>query len=137
MAVDSACFKGCVITKNVNFFGLNNESLRRYIVMKYANVEDTCPTEINIINGKVSYDFSWFNYSRTAEFKMMVKVCDRSVETYEGIYKDKVSLNKLNYVRVESLSPDITSTVPTYFEVAITSLIVLGVLYAFYTIEGR
>jgi len=105
--------------------------------MKYANVEDTCPTEINIINGKVSYDFSWFNYSRTAKFKMMVKVCDRNVETYEGIYKDKVPLNKLNYVRVENLSPDITSTVPTYFEVAITSLIVLGVLYAFYTIEGR
>ncbi len=137
MAVDSACSKGCEITRTVRFSGIEIPSVKEYILMKYATSQQPCTTFVNILRSNVMYDFSWFRYDRTAEFKMMVKGCDGRLLLYSSTYRDKIPLSKVKYMYVEGVSPDVSISTPSYFEVAVSTIVVLGVLYAFYTIEGR
>lgn len=136
-ALDSACVKGCEFGGYLEFSGIRNPQLENYILLKYTNTLPTCTTRINIISSRVSYSFSWINYKREAEVKMIVKSCDGKVAYRYGKYSDRVPFNRTNDVRVSGISPDISTITPSYFEIGITSLIVLGILYAFYVIEGQ
>ncbi|MEO0195097.1 MAG: hypothetical protein ABIL88_02425 [candidate division WOR-3 bacterium] len=136
-ALDSACAFGCDFNGYIEFSGIRNPQLENYVLLKYLNISPECTTRINIISSRVSYSFSWINYKREAEVKMIIRSCDRKVAYRYGKYSDRVPFNRTNDIRVPGISPDINTITPSYFEIGITSLMVLGILYAFYVIEGQ
>jgi hypothetical protein len=105
--------------------------------MKYLSNSPNCTTTVGLLSGRVYYDFSLINYRRIADVKMVIRSCDGSVIYRYGKYSDRVPINRVKDVFVDGVSPDLSHTVPSYFEAGITALLVLGILYAFYTVEGR
>ncbi len=138
-AVDSACSKGCPLEGYISFYGIRNHQIEGYLSMKYLSISNfsKCTTRVGLISGKVHYDFSIVNYTRTANVRMVIRSCDGGVLYRYGRYSDKVPINRVKDVFVEGISPDLSQVVPSYFEVGLTTLLVFGILYAFYTVEGR
>jgi len=136
-AVDSACSKVCPLEGFLSFYGIRNHQIEDYLSMKYFSKPSNCSTKVGILSVKVYYDFSLINYRRTADVKMIIRSCDGEVFYRHGRYSDKVPINRVKDVSVEGVSPDISQIVPSYFEAGVTALLVFGILYAFYTLEGR
>ena len=136
-AVDSACSRGCPLEGFLFFYGTRNQQIENYLSMRYLSNSQNCTTKVGLLSGRVYYDFSLINYRRTADVKMVIRSCDGTVLYRYGKYSDRVPINRVKDVFVEGVSPDLSQIVPSYFEAGITALLVLGILYAFYTVEGR
>ncbi len=135
-AVDSACKGRCVLSANTLFSGANvPEAMYDYLRLRYTDTTLTCTTRVNVVDARVVYRKTFWNVKRTASFRAIVSGCGFTGEVF-GTYDDHVSASDINAVRVPGISP---SEIPTGgpMEILVSAAVVFGILYAFYTIEGR
>ncbi|NPB03298.1 MAG: hypothetical protein GXO39_02645 [Thermotogae bacterium] len=135
-AVDSACAKGCILSKNVVFSGMRiPPSVTSYIRLRYGDTTLSCTTYVNVMDIRVVYGKHLWMIERTATFRALVKGCGFG-KLLSGMYRDRLMPYRLDEVKVEGISPN---EVPSgsLLEMILSGAVVFGVLYAFYTIEGR
>ena len=135
-AADSACAGRCVLSRTTVFNGSGvPRALYDYLLLKYADTTLTCTTHVNVADARVVYRRNLWRVERMASFRAIVSGCGFSGDV-SGTYRDFVSPSDLNAVKVPEVSP---SPPPSggILEIVVSAAVVFGVLYAFYTIEGR
>ncbi len=135
-AVDSACTGRCVLSQRTVFSGAGvPRSLYDYLLLRYADTTLTCTTHVNVMDARVVYRKNLWRVERIASFRALLSGCGSS-KNVSGTYRDMVSPSDLDAVKVPEVSPSEGPRGGT-LEVLISAAVVFGVLYAFYTIEGR
>ncbi|NPA80870.1 MAG: hypothetical protein GXO29_07485 [Thermotogae bacterium] len=135
-AVDSACGGRCRLSPQTVFVGQGiPKVLFDYLKMRYTDTTLTCTTYVNITDGRVVYRRSLWRVNRIASFRALIKGCAYEGEVV-GKYSDFVMPYELDEVKVPEISPPTTPS-GGLVEVLVSAAVVFGVLYAFYTIEGR
>jgi len=135
-AADSACRGKCVLSANTLFSGTNvPKAMYDYLSLQYTDTTLACTTRVNVVDARVVYKKTFWNVKRTASFRALISGCGFTGEV-SGTYEDHVSTSDLNAVRVPGVSPSETPSGGP-MEILVSAAVVFGILYAFYTIEGR
>ncbi len=135
-AADSACASRCVLSRSTVFSGSGvPRALYDYLLLKYVDTTLTCTTHVNVMDARVVYRRNLWRVERIASFRALVSGCGSSKNVI-GTYRDLVSTSDLDAVKVPEVSPAEGPQGGT-LELLISAAVVFGVLYAFYTIEGR
>ena len=135
-AVDSACKGRCVLSTRTFVVGEGvPRSLSDYLLLRYTDTSLSCTTKVNVADARVVYRRKLWGIERIASFRAIVSGCGFSGDV-SGTYRDRISPSDVGAVKVEGVSPPEPPPGGT-LEMLVSAAVVFGVLYAFYTIEGR